>query len=98
MIYEVKPPASEDRLAYVDSNGDMKCVTRSASVVAIPAEFRDALRRLRSDLDLALECIELWGGVPVPVTRAILRGTDQTIAALGAGLKSSAAAPGKAAR
>jgi hypothetical protein len=92
MIHEVRPPESEDRIAYVDGNGDAKCIVRQAGLVKIPAEFKDALRMLRCDLELALECVDLWGGVPAPVAMAILRGQDLVVAALDMGLKSGKAA------
>ena len=92
MIYEVKPPASEDRVAYVDGNGDMKCIVRDGALVKIPAEFKDALRMLRSNLDLALECVEVWDGVPAPVAKAILRGLDLVVVGLDMGLKAGKAA------
>ena len=88
----------QDRMPYIDANGDMRCVTRSGALVAIPAEFKDTLQTLRCDIELALECIQVWGGVPLPVAKAILRGMDQAVAAIDLGLKSRPpAAAGKAA-
>jgi len=92
MINEVKDPEGKDRIAYVDSNGDMKCIVCDGALVKIPTEFKEALRMLRSDLDLALECVEIWDGVPAPVATAILRGLDLVVVGLDMGLKAGKAA------
>jgi hypothetical protein len=47
---------------------------------------------LRSNLDLALECVEVWDGVPAPVAKAILRGLDLVVVGLDMGLKAGKAA------
>jgi hypothetical protein len=69
------------RIAYIDQFGDVKCLSPKA-VNAIPSEFGDCLKALSADLQLAIDCIDMFGGVPVPVAKAILRNMEPAHAAL----------------
>ncbi|MGO8759338.1 MAG: hypothetical protein ACLQG3_14560 [Terracidiphilus sp.] len=93
MIHEVLQPERQDRVAYIDANGDAACITREGGVAEVPREFSTTLRTLCSDLELALDCIEVFGGVPLSVARAILRNIDPAQAALDLAFKSGKGAP-----
>jgi hypothetical protein len=64
--------------------GKMHC----AESVTIPAGFFKTLDALADDMRLAIECISIFGGVPVPLAKAILRNIDPAIAAINMALKS----------
>jgi hypothetical protein len=68
-------------LTYADARGQIRCVSPQA-VAAIPAEFERVLDELCDEIRLALECIALFGGVPIPVARAILRRMEPAHAAI----------------
>jgi len=76
-------------LTYVDHTGQLACITASGGTLLIPAEFKDALQVLSNDLLLALDCIEAFGGVPLPVAQAILRNIEPTHTALDLAFKTS---------
>lgn len=81
-----------DRLVYTDRVGDVACITRHAGIARIPAEFRPDLLALSGDLCFALDCMAAFGGIPVPVAKAILRNLDSAQTAIDLGLKSGKAA------
>ena len=51
-------------------------------IARVPDEFSDVLKVLSDDLRLALECIQTFGGVPIPVAKAILRNIEPAHAAI----------------
>jgi hypothetical protein len=59
----------------------LQCVSAKA-VSTVPSEFRGVLRDLCADLELALECLEIFGGIPIPVAQAILRNLEPAHATL----------------
>lgn len=78
----------QNRLVYIDQFGDVKCI--SAKVVnAVPSEFGDCLKTLCCDMQLALDCIDEFGGVPVPVAKAILRNMEPAHAAIDMAIRCS---------
>lgn len=81
-----------NRLVRVDLNGHARCITDRGGIIALPAEFSGTLQALRCDLDLAESCIEVFGGLPVPVAKAIQRNLEPAQAALDLALKSRKAA------
>ena len=90
MIYEVKQPAASDRVVSINHFGETQCVTHADGVLSLPAEFKDALQVLCDYLQLALDYIELFGGVPVPVAKAILRSAEPAHAAIDLTMKVTA--------
>lgn len=87
MIYEEQQAEQRDRIVCLDENGDVKCVTAEGGVTQIPTEFKSALQALSADLQLALDCIDIFGGVPLPVVRAILCNMEPAQTALDLALK-----------
>lgn len=71
----------QNRMVYIDQHGNAKCVSAKA-VSAMPSEFGDCLQTLCADMLIALECIDLFGGIPVPVAKAILRNMEPAHAAI----------------
>lgn len=71
----------QNRMVYIDQYGDVQCISAKA-VSTIPSEFGDCLKTLCSDLQLALDCIELFGGVPECVAKAVLRNMEPAHAAI----------------
>jgi hypothetical protein len=57
------------------------------NAVAVPIEFAECLHALRDDLALALDCVEIFGDVPVPVAEAILRSIEPVTAGLDLAIK-----------
>jgi hypothetical protein len=80
-----------DRIITTRPNGEFICVTKDGGVIALPSEFATTLQALRADLDLALECIEVFHGIPIPVAKAIQRNLEPAQAALDLALKSGEA-------
>ena len=76
------------RVAYIDQFGDVKCVSAKGAK-PIPSEFGDCLQTLCDDLQLALDCLKLFGGVPVPVAKAILRNMEPAHAAIDMAIRCS---------
>lgn len=62
------PAQPSDRVVYIDQYGDVQCAS-SKSVAAIPSEFADALTALSADLELALDCLRIFKGIPIPVAK-----------------------------
>lgn len=87
MIYEVDKSERGGVVTYMDANGDVACVTAEGGVLKIPAEFGGSLRTLDGDLRLALDCIEVFGGIPIPVAKAILRGMEPAHTAIDMAIK-----------
>lgn len=79
-----------NRIVYIDGHGGPQCFTVTGGVVNIPAEFNSALTALCGDLQLALECIKLFGGVPIPVAKAILRNAEPAHAAIDMAVRNAA--------
>jgi hypothetical protein len=71
----------EDRVVYIDHAGKAQCVSAKA-VAKLPTSFDEALTTLCADIQLALDCIRLLGGVPIPVAEAILRNIEPAQAAI----------------
>jgi hypothetical protein len=68
-------------LTYRNQNGKLLEMHYNA-VAQIPADFGDTLNVLINDLQLALDCIDLFGGVPVPVAQSIIRKIEPAHAAI----------------
>jgi hypothetical protein len=68
-------------ITYRNANGKIVEMNFHA-VVQIPANFYSALNLLINDLQLALDCIDLLGAMPVPVAKAILRNIEPAQAAI----------------
>jgi hypothetical protein len=79
---------SGDRLIYTDANGDIGCITRHRGIVRIPSEFKSDLQTLATDLNFALDCIAVFGGIPVPVAKGIQHNLESAQTAIDLGLKS----------
>jgi hypothetical protein len=58
-------------LTYLDLG--LQCVG-GPGCIEISAESREKLSTLYADLGLAIDCLEVFGGVPIPVKQAVLRG------------------------
>lgn len=72
-----------NRLVWIDEAGEPTCITIHGGIAKIPAEFGETLTAMCDDLALAEECVALFGGVPIPVAKAILRHMDLARAVLG---------------
>ncbi len=84
----------QNRLAYINQYGEVRCV--SAKVVAeVPSEFDDCLRALCADMQLALDCIAEFGGVPLPVAKAILRNMEPALTAIDLAVRLTVSIPQK---
>jgi hypothetical protein len=70
---------SNERLVYIDEFGGTACV-ESRGAIKVGNETHDALAVLSRDLQLALDCIDLWGRVPIPVAEAIVRSAKPALA------------------
>ena len=70
-----------DRIVYLDHRGKPQCVSTKA-VSDMPVEFTGVLDALCADMALALECLKLYGGIPLPVAKAILRNMEPAHAAI----------------
>jgi hypothetical protein len=79
---------TEDRLVYIDDKGKPVCVSANA-IAAVPSCFSETLLALTADLDLAMDCLRLLGGIPLPVAKAILRNLEPAHAALDMAMRSS---------
>jgi hypothetical protein len=73
--------SAESRLAYIDQHGRPQCVSPKA-VAAMPSDFTDCFKALCNDMWLAIECLDQFGGIPLPVARAILRNMEPARAAI----------------
>lgn len=69
------------RLTYINAQGKPQCVSCKA-IAGVPSEFIGTLNALCADMELALECLEQFGGIPVPVAKAILRNMEPAYAAI----------------
>lgn len=78
---KIKSVNAEDRLVYADQSGTVRCAS-AAALARLPEEFEPALTALAADLQLALDCIAVFGGVPTPVLLAILRNIEPAHAAI----------------
>jgi len=74
-------------MTYFDNGGELQCVN-GPGAPAIPAEFASALPALYQDLGLAIDCVDVFGGVPAPVAKKILEGLDTVRTALDMALRS----------
>jgi hypothetical protein len=81
----------QDRAVYIDALGNARCISAQA-IAAMPSEFGDVLTELCSNLQLALDCIGVFGGVPTPVALAILRNIEPAHAAIDLAVRTSRAA------
>lgn len=72
---------SQNRMVYIDQHGNARCMSAKA-ISAMPSEFVDCLTALCADMQLALDCLDEFGGVPVPVALAILRNMEPALAAI----------------
>jgi hypothetical protein len=70
-----------NRLAYIDLHGNPQCAS-CKSLADVPSEFIGALKALHSDLELALDCLHIFKGIPLPVAKAILRNIEPAHAAI----------------
>ncbi len=77
----------QDRLVYTDTSGTVRCISGNA-LAAMPEEFGEVLTALCADLQLALDCINVFGGVPTPVALAILRNIEPAHAAIDLAVRS----------
>jgi len=82
------PTEPRDRVVYIDKFGGMKCISAKA-VAAVPSEFTDVLTALSVDLELALDCLRIFQGVPIPVAKAILRNIEPAHAAIDMAIRCS---------
>jgi hypothetical protein len=64
-----------DRIVSIDQRGKLQCISAKA-VAAVPSDFITVLNTLCNDMQLALDCLDQFGGVPLPVARAILRNME----------------------
>lgn len=55
-----------------DGGGDVQCFT-GAGCIQISAETFAAMVELRDNLSLALDCLDVFAGVPIPVKQSIMR-------------------------
>ena len=76
---------SHDRTVVVGPAGKPVCL--DGAVVKVPADFLFVLMALSADLQLALDCIEMFGGIPIPVAKAILRNIEPAHAAIDIAIK-----------
>jgi len=83
--------ASKDRYVYADASGDRHCIS-GLGIAELPAEFIDILPVLCGDLQVAVDCIGVWGGVPIPVAHAILRNLELARAAIDLAIRTRSAA------
>jgi len=79
-----------DRIVSIDAHGRARCIN-AGTAVEIPFLFGDALTNLAADLELAIECKRLFGVVPMPVTKAILRNIEPAHAAIDMAIRCSPA-------
>ena len=61
---------SEDRMVYLDGQGELACAT-AQGLVNLPSDFEDALISLGREVDLAIDCMPTFGGIPRPVAEAL---------------------------
>jgi hypothetical protein len=68
----------EDRtvITYLDGDGKPTCTVFEGVVEPSPA-WPLAMQVLANDLQLAIECMSIFGGVPIPVAEAIIRGAKE---------------------
>jgi hypothetical protein len=85
------PTETRDRVVYIDQYGDVQCAS-SKLIAAIPSEFAEALTALTADLELALDCLRIFHGVPIPVAKAILRNIEPAQAAIDMAVRCSSSA------
>jgi hypothetical protein len=70
-----QPTDAEDRVITFDEKGCLRCLHPKVAV-DLPAEFSVPFYALADDMSLATECLELFGSIPLPVARAILRNME----------------------
>jgi hypothetical protein len=85
----------KDRVVSMDSRGRARCFDQAGGNVEIPTLFGCVLDDLAADLELAIECNRLFGVVPVPVAKAILRNIEPARAAIDMAIRCSPAATTK---
>ena len=62
------------------------------AIATIPVEFACSLTVLSGDLSLALQYIDLVGGIPLPVAKAILRNIEPVKTAIDLAINNATAA------
>ena len=85
-----RQPTAKDRFVYADASGNRHCVS-GLGIADISPEFIDILRTLCGDLQVAVDCIGVWGGVPIPVAHAILRNLEPARAAVDLAIRTRSA-------
>jgi len=85
-----------DRMVYMRmhevATDDIPRSISGRDLARVPAEFTGVLTALSGDLQLALDCIPVFGGMPIQVARALLRNLEPARAAIDYAIKT---APGK---
>jgi hypothetical protein len=98
IIYVIPERLSDDGVAhalYFDRSDHLRCLS-SKALAAIPEDFKDCLQTLSDDIQLALDCLRIFGGVPIPVAKAILRNADLTYTAIDMAVRTTSAIEGTA--
>lgn len=80
-----------DRMVLMSERGRVQCMERRV-MLAQPAELEPTLRALAAALNLAVDCMDLWGAIPLPVARAILRNMEPALAAVDMSVRAAASA------
>jgi hypothetical protein len=60
-------------MVYIDSRDATPHCATCEGIVATPPGFSGELNALIGDLQLALDCIAIFGGVPIPVKQDLVR-------------------------
>ena len=74
-------PECRDRIITVDERGKAQCHSCKA-IADVPSDFIGTLKALSSDLELAMDCMKVFKGIPLPVAKAILRNLEPALAAI----------------
>lgn len=80
---------SQNRAVYLHEDGSLHCITKR-SCAQVPFEFSVSLLELYANLQLALDCVPVFGGVPIPVAKAILCNIEPVQAALDMAVRGAA--------
>lgn len=62
--------AAHDRMVYIDKAGATECVKARPAAV-LPENFAELAYAFQTDLSLAIDCLAIWGTVPLPVLKSI---------------------------
>jgi hypothetical protein len=79
---------TSNRMVYINEQGKAQCIVLK-SEATIPVEFGDVLKEVCADMELALACIDLWGCIPLPVAKSILRNIEPAHAAIDMAIRCS---------